>query len=96
MSLLNRLHPWRIFKRDEMQFWLQIKGWSSMTLVFEGEVLSLSRMVIPGAVAGGGRYVAVAAGRALWFAEAGTDDGAICCILRLKHKLLLGVWIWVV
>lgn len=36
-----------------MQFWLQIKGWSSMTLVFEGEVLSLSRMAIPGAVAGG-------------------------------------------
>lgn len=68
-----------------------------MTLVFEGEVLSLSRMVIPWAVAGvGAGYMAVAAGRALRFAEAGTDEGAICCILRLKHKLLLGVWIWVV
>lgn len=31
----------------------------------------------------------------LWFAEPGNAWGAICCVLRLKHKLLLDVWILV-
>lgn len=29
----------------------------------------------------------------LWFAEPGNGCEAICCVLRLKHKLLLDVWI---
>lgn len=31
----------------------------------------------------------------LWFVEPGNGQEAICCVLRLKHKLLLDVWILV-